>query len=166
MCQTVRNRFKPDIVAPGDSVESAMSNGNAGPSCVIIEKAGTSMASPAVAGAAAVIRQFFQDSFFWESVCNKNYAYCKAFTPSGVLLKAMILHSGRSMYKFNGEKQPAVILGEPPDNYQGYGRVSLKYLLPVAQSNFDLFVLDLQAIGPNTHLTYFLHVTGSGVPLR
>ena len=57
------------------------------------------MASPAAAGAALLIREYFMDTSnkFWSGLCNSAYKYCKSFTPSGVLLKALILHSGNRM---------------------------------------------------------------------
>ena len=50
-------RIKPDIVAPGDPISSAKASGNiADATCEVTVKSGTSMATPAIAGTAAMIR--------------------------------------------------------------------------------------------------------------
>jgi hypothetical protein len=56
------------------------------------------MAAPGAAGIAAIIRQYFIDAegTYWSAICNQNYASCYPFGsgPSGVLVKAILLHSG------------------------------------------------------------------------
>ena len=142
---TYDGRIKPDIIAPGQSVTSASSNGDGGPSCNTVSKQGTSMASPGAAGTAALIFDYFQNSKFWVTTCNQLYSFCKKFTPSDVLVKAAILHSGvsMSMYHF-GDASQDVKLGLTPDIYQGYGRIQLSNVLPMrGLYDFDLFVSDL-----------------------
>lgn len=170
---TYDGRIKPDLVAPGDSIMSANSNGNAGASCKTAGKTGTSMASPAAAGTALLVRQYFQDTTgkFWRVVCNKNYLFCKGFTPSGVLMKAVLLHSGSKMTQFNGAAcgcgTPSVNLGAPPDSTQGYGRITLSNVLPLSgKFNFDLFVMDLTRIQANSKIIYHAHVASSSTPLK
>jgi hypothetical protein len=65
---------------------------------------GTSMATPAAAGIALLVRQYFMssNSSFWTGRCNPADKFCGAFTPSGVLVKAILLHSGSAMSKFDG----------------------------------------------------------------
>ena len=62
---TSDGRTKPDIVAPGYALDSAASGFN---KCAQEEptylKAGTSMATPAVAGAAAIVRQYFLHGYY------------------------------------------------------------------------------------------------------
>ena len=53
---------------------------------------GTSMATPAVAGAAALVTQYFADPLFWAANCYLMYPMCFAFQPSGSLVKAVIVH--------------------------------------------------------------------------
>lgn len=50
------NRIKPELVAPGDQLLSISSAGETGPSCILELQSGTSMATPVVAGAAAMVR--------------------------------------------------------------------------------------------------------------
>jgi len=162
------NRIKPDILAPGASIMSARSNGNGGQTCDVVVKQGTSQAAPGAAGSAALIMDYFTNSNFWSSTCNSAYTLCQSFTPSGVLMKAIVLHSGSSMTLYNwGTAQGNVALGAPPDMYQGYGRINLKNVLPLTGvSNFDLFVADLVLVGENANIDYSVQVTGSGKPLR
>jgi hypothetical protein len=48
-----------------------------------------------------------------------------------------------------------IALGAPPDNTQGYGRVTMKNVLPLKDTYiFDLFVDDLQTIGSYSMLRY------------
>ena len=108
MGPTFDGRIKPDITAPGNAIESANSAAGAG-SCETTAKSGTSMASPAAAAAAALVSQFFSDDRFWAASCDVSYFNCKAFIPSGVLLKAALLHSGQQM----------ATRGAAPDSVQG-----------------------------------------------
>jgi subtilisin family serine protease len=78
---------------------------------------GTSMASPSAAGIAALVRQYFIDSNFWAKTCNKLYSSCRSFIPSGVLIKAIMLHSGSRMVK-KSWTYGAIALGATPDYIQ------------------------------------------------
>ena len=164
---TYDNRFKPDIVAPGDAIISALSNGANGPQCGNYEMTGTSMATPGAAGSALLIRQYFLDGRFWAQSCNQAYSFCGTFEPSGVLVKALLLHSGSSMLMFHGDPNPNVNLGPPPDFIQGYGRVSLFNILPLpGKYEFDLFVYDLTVLPENSATTLTVSVTSSSHPLK
>jgi subtilisin family serine protease len=160
-------RYKPDIVAPGHALVSALASGTTADTCATTQKTGTSMASPAAAGAAVLIRQYFMDVKFWKSHCKPSYNSCKVFTPSGVLLKAMLLHSGSKMSMYAGAtSNQKVALGNPPDSYQGYGRITLKKVLPLASGKLDLFVADLVSVGANSFKTYYLHVTDTSLSVK
>eukprot|EP01037_Dinobryon_pediforme_P018703 gene18703-19004_t len=141
-------RLKPDILAPGFSLYSvaARSENSAGESCGLEWKAGTSMSTPVAAASALLIRltfflqilQYFMDKNFWAAYCDRKHAICRSggFSPSGVLVKAVLLHSGQQVSLYNS----AIPLGNTPDDYQGYGRVDLLNVLPLASSPFSLFV--------------------------
>jgi hypothetical protein len=165
-------RFKPDLAAPGDQLMSAKSNGQGGQSCNTVEMTGTSMASPAAAGAALLVRQYFMDTNkrFWTKACNVKYNSCKVFTPSGALVKAILLHSGSALTVYeNGNTKTA--LGNPPDYYQGFGRITLMNALPLqGTTNFDLFVDDAVLLGANSQKAYAVKLNvnnvASGTPIK
>jgi hypothetical protein len=90
-------RIKPEITAPGYKIVSALS---AGPeaeakSCGVYETFGTSMAAPVVAGMAILLREYFMN--LYPTLCNPSYSSCdgKGVTPTGYLLKAVLLHSAQ-----------------------------------------------------------------------
>jgi hypothetical protein len=129
------------------------------------------MATPAAAGIALLARQYFMDEKspdFWVGTCNQNYSYCKSFTPSGVLIKAVLLHSGSAMALFNGGGSKDVPLGIPPDFMQGYGRVNLANVLPLkgVYENFNLFVDDLINVEEGFDVVYKVKVEAATAPLK
>lgn len=165
-------RYKPDIVAPGFIVMSAKSDSENDDklNCNVGLKSGTSMATPTAAGNAALIIQYFEDESFWQQYCNKAYDSCQdgAFTPSGPLLKALTLHSGERMTAYNGAGSQRTDLGEAPDFYQGYGRMTLTKLLNLETpdtANFTLFVKDGQLF-EMTENTYTVSIKSAKYPLR
>ena len=145
-------RIKPDIVAPGCFVEAAEAAGSATNTCATSSKAGTSSATALTSGVAALVRQYFMDGRFTGT----------PFTPSGALLKAVLIHSGQQERKFaaaggllvpkmesgkeinihderiyskmvdNGDDSPKVGDGSVPDFIQGFGRIYLQNVLPLS----------------------------------
>jgi len=170
-------RIKPDVVSPGDELKSANSVGDGSQSCGTINKTGTSQATPGCAGTAALVRQYFADSSFFQAFCESGSASsgsgagCNAFDPSGVLVKAAILHSGSplSLYDF-GDSTHDQTLGAPPDAIQGYGRVTLTNVFPLPQIGgeykFHLFVEDQLFLGSDASSSYTIEVTDSSFPLK
>ena len=80
------------------------------------------MAAPGVGGTALLIRQYFMDlhSKFWSKSCRQDYTFCSMgfpAGPSGVLLKATLLHSGSPMQTFQGTGG-SISLTSPPDMFQ------------------------------------------------
>jgi hypothetical protein len=59
----------------------------AGDTCGVVMSRGTSMATPVVAGTAALLRQWFTSGRYMN----------KKMVPSGALLKAMLIHSSQRM---------------------------------------------------------------------
>jgi subtilisin family serine protease len=93
---TSDGRLKPDVMGPGDPVASACASGSAGlASCALTPPAaGTSMATPAVAGAAALVRQFLAEGRH-RTTSPRGFeasAY-NAHQPSSALLRAILIAS-------------------------------------------------------------------------
>lgn len=118
---TSDRRIKPDIVGPGELVSAAsadMDPAAAGtPTCNMGRKAGTSMATPMVAGHTAIIRQYFVDGFYPSgAVGNAGYL------PSGPLLKAVMLGGACDM---QGNTEQYLPLEDSPSMRQGFGLLCL-----------------------------------------
>ncbi len=106
-------RLKPDIQAPGSSIISARGDTNNSATVETAQtssKSGTSMSAPTVAGAAALMRQYFTDGFYPLGSANP----ADTRQPSGALMKAMLL---------NGTAIPASFA--VPSQTFGWGRVFL-----------------------------------------
>ena len=90
------------------------------------------------------------------------------FTPSGVLVKAVMLHSGSRMALFNGGESLTVSLSSPPDFMQGYGRVSMETAMPLAGviTGMDLFVDDLRSISQGQSIVYDVDISSFDRPLK
>jgi subtilisin family serine protease len=116
---TLDGRTKPTVAAPGVDVVSADSDGVRNSyNCGTIAFSGTSMATPTVAGAAALIRQFFEDGYWPFGTPSP----ARSLVPSGALVKAMLVNSAQSM---SGDD----VGGAIPSEGQGWGRVNLSNVL-------------------------------------
>jgi hypothetical protein len=106
-------RIKPDITAPGQVYTAGSDkNINTG-NCQTTSIQGTSFSSPAVAGCAALVRQYFTEG--WHPTGSKNEP--DAFIPSAALIKAALL---------NGAEDMASYPNAPPNRGEGWGRVHLE----------------------------------------
>ncbi|HLO26674.1 MAG TPA: S8 family serine peptidase, partial [Geobacteraceae bacterium] len=119
---TADGRIKPTVTAPGVIIFSADSDGLKNSfNSDTIAMSGTSMATPAVAGAAALVRQYFTDGYYPLGVPTP----ANAFTPSAALVKATIINSAQNMTG-TGTGGPIPATG------QGWGRINLSNVLPAA----------------------------------
>jgi subtilisin family serine protease len=111
---TRNQRIKPDVVAPGTFILSSRSRAASGngwaPSAdpLYFFLGGTSMATPLVAGCAALVRQFL-------------IGHHDLATPSAALVKAMLINGARNVA---GQYIPSEA-GVIPNNAEGFGRVDM-----------------------------------------
>lgn len=96
-------RLKPTVCAPGVNIESADFQNIAG----YTVKSGTSMATPAVAGSAAMIRQYFLNGYYPVGAPVAG----NSMDPSAALVKAVLVNSGSDC--------TGGVAG--PDNAEGWG---------------------------------------------
>jgi hypothetical protein len=177
---TFDQRIKPDVLAPGYFTYSACAGGAGNTTCTVLRQAGTSMATPAVAGTAALIRQYFSgdagddlsDGSVYQRVCRSSYPLCRVFSPRGATVKAMLIHSGEAMGEyytgaFNTTEPTAPLVNPPPDMYQGFGRIALPNVLPFPGIDevLDLYVEELM-MESLQEVTYSVVVQDASRPLK
>ncbi len=152
-------RRKPDIVAPGTFIlstrSSQIASGNFAWGAFPPAKqdymymGGTSMATPLVAGCAALARQYLRTTV---GIAN----------PSAALLKATLIHSARYQpYRFARPDSSAWA-----DNEQGWGRVDLKQALNPEAPTQVLFVDAADGLSTGQLQEFSVEVGDASVPLR
>jgi hypothetical protein len=109
---TADGRRKPDLVTVGCGIESATVNTPCGTD---LRACATSWATPHAAAAAALVRQYFRDGWYPDG----EPAEGSAWTPSGALLKAVLINSTLNMTGVPGY----------PSNDEGWGIVRLDDVL-------------------------------------
>ncbi len=164
---TQDGRLKPDLVTMGDGI-SATSSGDvadcptyssSNPACVLADHAwaGTSFATPAAAGTAAIIRQYFTQGWY----PTRAPVAADAFDPSAALLRAMLFASGQQL---TGTGATAATW---PNDQQGFGRVLLSSILPLPGDAFDTQVVDNPAgLVTGQAMTYTFHVVPGAASAR
>jgi hypothetical protein len=127
-------RIKPDIVAPGESVVSAFSDGSIDTrNCDVTTKGGTSMATPTVAGLAALVRQYYVDGYYPGGTPTAT----RGFIPSAALIKASLIASAVDLTTLGCLNTQPI-----PSRDQGWGLVQLDRVLHFPGADFRLFVDD------------------------
>eukprot|EP00904_Undaria_pinnatifida_P000092 jgi/Undpi1/10083/HiC_scaffold_28.g12537.m1 len=157
------NRIKPEIVAPGDAIYSARSDGADNISCRLAAFSGTSMSCPIVAGAAAMVRQYFVDANFYladvtaRGWCNDGGPQCQAFSPSSATVKALLINSANLM---GGSSEP--------DGYRGFGRIHLEMGMPLdGEGDLAIFVADSAFLPKLSSQEFFFDVdAAAGLDFR
>jgi hypothetical protein len=97
------------------------------------------MAAPAIAGCAALTRQYFEDGYYPSGVPT----FDDGFSPSGPLVKAMLLNSAVDMTGISGF----------PSNQEGWGRALIDNSLFFAGDDQRLVIRDNRNAGPNAMST-------------
>lgn len=121
---TADGRIKPDLVAPGETLSAAKGPPGMG-SCDTGDFSGTSMSTPLVGAAAALVRQYFMDGYHPAGLAGSG----PAFTPSGPLVKAVLINGAEELTgvaEASGLQVPA-----GPNPLSGFGRLSLTQSLPL-----------------------------------
>jgi hypothetical protein len=113
---TIDGRIKPDLVGPA-RVTAADIDFDGNPStCDATRQAGTSWASPTIAGAAALVRQYYVDGFYPTGARVAG----NGFTPSAALLKATLIAAARpALWRREGSVDVPAL--PAPSYEQGWG---------------------------------------------
>jgi subtilisin family serine protease len=131
---TIDQRIKPDVVAPGTYILSALSRDVADPKTagwatsqdpLLLFDGGTSMATPLVAGSAAVIREYL--------ATQHNIA-----AASAALVKALLINGANPI---PGQYKPSET-GPIPNNADGFGRIDLSTVTKSFQAPASLTLLE------------------------
>jgi hypothetical protein len=137
---TPDGRIKPDLVGPGFSLTSAKGSGTSAQTCATESLAGTSMATPTIAASALLVREYFIKGFYPSGSANDSDSY----SPSAALVKAMLINGAVGMSGVLNSDGTVTKLGNPPDYYQGFGRVNLENSLPFGQ--LSMVVIDFKEL--------------------
>ena len=128
-------RRKPDVVAPGMYIQSARAKSDTQGECDdsggLSFKAGTSMATPLVSGAAALVRQYFEEGWHVAGEANPG----DGFSPRASLVKAVLVNGAEQLQGIQDDQTKQVTSTSAYDMNQGYGRVNLLKSLPLAGKN-------------------------------
>ena len=155
-------RLKPDLVGPatvtaGDAQFATKS------SCGFSTQDGTSWSSPTLAGAAALVRQYYTDGYYPTGVPTPS----NRFTPSAALLKATMIAAARSVpHRWSGSG--LVDAAPAPSPQQGFGFPVLDDALYFPGDTAKLRTVDVPlANGLTDGETATLRVSAkSGTPLK
>jgi len=153
-------RRKPEIYAPGAGINSAQ----AGTACGLQACSGSSMATPAIAGATALVRQYYTEGFYPTGTRQPH----SSFVPSGALLKATLLNSTRDM-NGNDAFGSAAPLNGYPSNLEGWGRLVLDDALFFAGDVRNLRVWDFRhadGLLTGENRQYTINVDTNTLPLK
>ncbi|HEX8618863.1 MAG TPA: S8 family serine peptidase [Thermoanaerobaculia bacterium] len=110
-------RIKPDLVAPARVIAGSRDHDNNPNTCDDSRQEGTSWASPTVASAAALVRQYYTDGFYPTGAAT----LANRFTPSAALLKATLISAARPV-PYRGVLTGGRVEALPvPSHEQGWG---------------------------------------------
>jgi len=177
---TFDGRVKPEIVAPGATIVSARSDGQLGGAeqCTTRQNAltsmsGTSMATPTLAGSAALLRQYLMEG--WSTTGSKpatppSTGVSGKREPSAALMAAMLLNGAQSLtgkidQNNDGSTYKSLADGiYPLSVFQGFGRVTLDRSLWFSdETRYRVFREDqVHELQTGEDMDYCFTTTGSG----
>jgi len=148
MGPTDDGRLKPNLTAPGILISAdGASQEN------YKDRAGTSMSSPAVAGACGLIVQYLREGWYPSGIPSS----ADGIEPSSALLRAMLVSSTIADFASNPIPDPKI----------GWGRVCLDSVLYFAGEENRLYLDDgTLGIGTGDEAVYKVDVEGKDWPLR
>jgi hypothetical protein len=142
-------RRKPTVCAPGEDVISSVANTR----FAYASYSGTSMATPAAAGALAIVRQYLAEGWYPTGAP----VAANAFSPSAALLKAIAV----------GSAVNDVLGFAAPDNNVGWGRLDLDQVLYFpGDSSRTLLVDAAPGLLDREYAEYQVMVRDASQPLR
>jgi hypothetical protein len=109
-------RIKPDLVGPADVIAADSDLNAMTHNCNYSDQAGTSWASPTVASAAALVRQYYTDGFYPSGIATS----ADRIAPSAALLKATLIASARQV-PWRATPNSLVAASPVPSPEQGWG---------------------------------------------
>ena len=167
-------RLKPTVVSPGQDIVSALAAGTTMTDCQNVDAThrrcdGTSMATPAVAGAAALVREYFIRGFYPTGL----ELAMNSLSPSGALVKGVLIASAQEIGGADTHVNPYVPPGpnppmQFPNNDQGWGRVLLDNALYFDGDRRRLLVVDERRglSQPGEWLDYSFFVGDNSEPVK
>lgn len=150
---TPDGRRKPDMFAVGCTVRSS----RMGTACTVnqLGNCATSWATPAMAGAITLVRQYYLDGFYPSGTRIPS----NGFTPTGALMKATLLNSTIDMTGVAGY----------PSNQEGWGVILMDNALFFAGDGRNSRVWDVRhsdGLLTEENHTYQINVAAAGQPLN
>lgn len=150
-------RIKPDICAPGTNIISCRTHAGSSPTgwgaydANYIYWGGTSMSTPMVAGAAALVREY--------------YIKIRSVQPSAALVKATLLNSATDITP--GQYAPPYPQEVPrrPNNVEGWGRLNLSAAIDPPAPRVVSFVDETSGLNTGQSRNYAVQVLGNSLPL-